>query len=93
MYPNRKNHSTPLHLGAKSGHNGIVEALLWKGASTGAMDKNTPLHLAVKGGHTGIVELLLWKSASIEVINIDSLTPLDIAKQRGGEYSGATCQL
>lgn len=58
---------TPLHLAVRSGNQAAAEALLRKGASPAAVDRNkrTPLHHAVQSGHVRIVEMLLTNGADV----------------------------
>ena len=58
-----------MHLATENGHIGVVEQLLGKGSSVGAMDEDnsTPLRLAAKNVHTGTVQLLKYKAAGIVV--------------------------
>ena len=76
---------TALHKAAVGGYRDIVQSLLTKGASIGAMDvyNNTPLHYAAWKGHNSTVELLLSKGASIEASNKINSTPLRAATSGG----------
>uniref|UniRef100_A0A1A7YNT6 Ankyrin 3b n=1 Tax=Iconisemion striatum TaxID=60296 RepID=A0A1A7YNT6_9TELE len=52
---------TPLHCGARSGHEQVVEMLLNRGAPIMSKTKNglSPLHMATQGDHLNCVQLLL----------------------------------
>lgn len=56
---------TPLHIATIQGHNGVVEYLINRNASTKAKDisGSTPLHEAVRYGRTEIAKLLLKAGA------------------------------
>ncbi|KAN0075032.1 Heterokaryon incompatibility protein (HET) domain containing protein [Elaphomyces granulatus] len=78
---------TPLWHAAAEGHAAVVKALL----ATGAVDVNsqdsicgrTPLFWASADGHTRVVQLLLDKGAHVHYKDIDSKTPISVARERG----------
>lgn len=82
-----RNGLTPLHYAAMSGHQGILEYLLEKGARVEAVDEIfgwTPLHCAADSGHAGIVSLLLAHQASVDARDDRiSWTPLHFAEMNG----------
>lgn len=67
----RSNGKNPLHLAARQGHLGIVEALLTKDSQLARRtDKKgqTALHMAVKGQSSEVVKLLLDADAAIVML-------------------------
>merc|ERR1719320_1305597 len=72
---------TALHKACVEGHHEVVEVLLQSGAEVDCKDVhgNTPLHIACYQGHLHTVTLLLRWGAKL-LMNMQDLTPLDIAK-------------
>jgi hypothetical protein len=77
---------TPLQVAAFHGHVAAVKMLLAAGADvnkTFTVSRETTLHIAVRGGQEKIVALLLEQGAEVNVRNIRSESPLDIALRKG----------
>nr|XP_045615776.1 transient receptor potential cation channel subfamily A member 1 homolog [Procambarus clarkii] len=91
-----KNNRTPLHLAAISGHEGIVELLINKGAKTRMKDneKFLPLHYAAQAGYKACCEILISNAkkkvdgkdhakSQLDVKNKDGRTPFMLSVMRG----------
>uniref|UniRef100_A0A672QNT7 Ankyrin 3 n=1 Tax=Sinocyclocheilus grahami TaxID=75366 RepID=A0A672QNT7_SINGR len=76
---------TPLHCGARSGHEQVVEMLLDRGAPILSKTKNglSPLHMATQGDHLNCVQLLLHHNAPVDDVTNDYLTALHVAAHCG----------
>ena len=78
--------ATPLHFAVQYRHRTAVELLLDAGApidsATGAQHI-APLHLAAIMGNVELVTLLLDREADPAIENVDGVTPLRLAIQRG----------
>uniref|UniRef100_A0AAY4A8N2 Ankyrin 3 n=1 Tax=Denticeps clupeoides TaxID=299321 RepID=A0AAY4A8N2_9TELE len=76
---------TPLHCGARSGHEQVVEMLLERGAPILSKTKNglSPLHMATQGDHLNCVQLLLHHDVPVDDITNDYLTALHVAAHCG----------
>ena len=46
-----------------------------------SLEKNSALHLAVLNRRSEVVRLLLEHGASCSIVNVDGLTPMDMAKK------------
>jgi ankyrin repeat protein len=78
---------TALHFASGSGHQGVVQLLLEKGADIEAKGfGKTPLHEAVENGHVPVVQLLLANGAAITATDENvRWTPLHWAAAMGHE--------
>ncbi|KAI6170524.1 Suppressor of tumorigenicity 14 protein-like protein [Aphelenchoides bicaudatus] len=76
-----KDHQTPLHIAALSGHCDIISLLLSNGADVNVLGKYSlsALHLASVNGHIECVKILLNKKADINHQDTKGNTPLHIA--------------
>ncbi|CAB1327193.1 unnamed protein product, partial [Coregonus sp. 'balchen'] len=86
---------TPLHCGARSGHDPAVELLREKGEPpTGgkgpgptpkvrALNGFTPLHIACKKNRVKVMELLVKYGASIQAVTESGLTPIHVSAFMG----------
>uniref|UniRef100_A0A671Z148 Ankyrin 3 n=1 Tax=Sparus aurata TaxID=8175 RepID=A0A671Z148_SPAAU len=76
---------TPLHCGARSGHEQVVEILLDRGAPFLSKTKNglSPLHMATQGDHLNCVQLLLQHDVPVDDVTNDYLTALHVAAHCG----------
>eukprot|EP01113_Clastostelium_recurvatum_P044892 TRINITY_DN762_c0_g1_i2.p1 TRINITY_DN762_c0_g1~~TRINITY_DN762_c0_g1_i2.p1 ORF type:complete len:721 (-),score=163.60 TRINITY_DN762_c0_g1_i2:114-2276(-) len=77
--------TTPLHIAAKAGQDGVLTLLLESGEDVNAVDSNynTPLHLAVSAGHEKMVAKLLAAGARPDMANADGEIPVRMAASRG----------
>jgi ankyrin repeat protein len=71
-------------LAAKSGHEGVVTALLARGADVGRQHECgcTALHLAAEKGYIHIVEAILGHGANVDSVNKEGITALMLAAQK-----------
>ncbi|KAI1231658.1 hypothetical protein IHE44_0007736 [Lamprotornis superbus] len=76
---------TPLHCGARSGHEQVVEMLLDRGAPILSKTKNglSPLHMATQGDHLNCVQLLIQHNVPVDDVTNDYLTALHVAAHCG----------
>jgi ankyrin repeat protein len=86
--PNQREPSlnaTALHYASRSGHEGIVRALIDRRADVNARDVNecTPLHWAAKGGHVAVIRLLVESKAQVDAQDSRGCTALYFAAERG----------
>ncbi|KAJ3494398.1 hypothetical protein NLG97_g4106 [Lecanicillium saksenae] len=79
------NRTTPLHLAAFSGHDGVVQILLNNDAYIEALDgtDHTPLVLATAGGHASTVRILLDGGADMTAVDFESKKLLTLAIELG----------
>lgn len=75
----------PLHIACVRGHEDTVNALVQKGASINAWDKDgkTPLYRSCENGHVKIVQLLLNNDVNVNLCDKDGFSPLYAACQEG----------
>ncbi len=74
---------TALHLAAKYGYGGIVEALLKAGCNADVQDTEddrTALHLAAAGGHGGIAEALLKAGCNADIQDRSGTSAVELAQ-------------
>ncbi|CAI5774484.1 ankyrin-3 isoform X41 [Podarcis lilfordi] len=76
---------TPLHCGARSGHEQVVRMLLDRGAPILSKTKNglSPLHMATQGDHLNCVQLLIEHNVPVDDVTNDYLTALHVAAHCG----------
>uniref|UniRef100_A0A672RYT1 Ankyrin 3 n=1 Tax=Sinocyclocheilus grahami TaxID=75366 RepID=A0A672RYT1_SINGR len=76
---------TPLHCGARSGHEQVVEMLLDRGAPILSKTKRgeTALHMAARAGQVDVVRYLLQSGAKVDIKAKDDQTALHIASRLG----------
>lgn len=75
----------PLHICCARGHEDTVNALLQKGASINALDRDgkTPLYRSCENGRVKIVQLLLTYGVDVNLCDRDGFSPLYAACQEG----------
>lgn len=75
----------PLHIACVRGHKDRVNALVQKGASINAWDKDgkTPLYRSCENGRVEIVQLLLNNDVNVNLCDKDGFSPLYAACQEG----------
>lgn len=75
----------PLHIACARGHKKTVNALIQKGESINAWDKDgkTPLYRSCENGRFKIVQLLLNKGVDVNLCDKDGFSPLYAACQEG----------
>lgn len=75
----------PLHISCARGHKGTVNALIQKGASINAWDRDgkTPLYRSCENGRVKIVQLLLTYGVDVNLCDRDGFSPLYAACQEG----------
>ncbi|EKX35229.1 hypothetical protein GUITHDRAFT_80012, partial [Guillardia theta CCMP2712] len=75
---------TCLHCAAQEGKASTCKILLCEGIDVNvatSLEKNSALHLAVLNRRSEVVRLLLEHGASCSIVNVDGLTPMDMAKK------------
>lgn len=75
----------PLHIACVRGHKDTVNALIQKGASINAWDRDgkTPLYRSCENGRVNIVQLLLTYGVDVNLCDRDGFNPLYAACQEG----------
>lgn len=76
---------TALHYASYSGHETIVEILMFAGADISCTDahEDTPLHLAAREGYRQVVIGLALRGADVNKLNRSRFSPLFLASIRG----------
>ena len=76
---------TPLHVAANEGHDGIMQLLLYHGATIDARDmfRATPLHVAALRGHHDVAHRLIGTGAAVNAQDWQDYTPLHNAARQG----------
>ena len=79
---------TALYAASENGHEGVVQALLAKGARVNFQGRNgrTALMLASESGHEGIVQALLAQGAQVDLQAKNGRTALMLVSESGHEW-------
>lgn len=74
-YDKNQDGLTPLHCAARSGHEGVVDLLLDKGAPISAKTKNglAALHMSSQGDHVESARTLIHHKAPVDDVTVVSI--------------------